>query len=109
MMSQGSNITMTVLETAEQENLTSSRTMADIKAIKRFRLNSWPVESTAADLKEKNFIKNEHSMSLFDDLISQKNHYLSTSVSKMIPKSALLSRTAWVIAFIAVLSSGFGI
>jgi hypothetical protein len=26
--------------------------MADIKAIKRFRLNSWPLESTAADLKE---------------------------------------------------------
>lgn len=38
-----------------------------------------------------------------------KMGYLSTSVSKMIPKSALLSRTALVIAFIAVLSSGFGI
>jgi hypothetical protein len=71
--------------------------MADIKAIKRFRLNSWPVESTAADLKEKKNIKNKLYLSLLDDLTSQKkkkNLYLSTSVSKMIPKSALLSRTA---------------
>lgn len=32
--------------------LTSSRTIADINAIRRFRLNSRPVESTAADLKQ---------------------------------------------------------
>lgn len=73
--------------------------MADIKAIKRFRLNSRPVESTAADLKDKKNIKNKPYLSLLDDLISQqkkekKHLYLSTSVSKMIPKSALLSRTA---------------
>lgn len=48
-------------------------------------------------------------MSGLYELIGQKYHYLSTSVSKMIPKSALLARTAWVIACIAVLSSGFGI
>jgi hypothetical protein len=35
-------------------------------------------------------------------------NYLSTSVSNMIPRSALLSSTALVIACMAVLSSGFG-
>jgi hypothetical protein len=60
------------LETQETGKFTSSRTMADIKAIKRFRLNSWPVESTAADLKEKKNIKNKLYLSLLDDLTSQK-------------------------------------
>lgn len=42
----------TMSEIAKEKGLTSSRTIADIKAIKRFRLNSRPVKSTAADLNE---------------------------------------------------------
>lgn len=41
----------------EQDKLTSSRTMAAIRAIRRFRLNSRPVESTAADLPQKMLYK----------------------------------------------------
>lgn len=86
--------------------LTSSRTMADINAIRRFRFNSRPVESTAADLT---YFLLTHLCHVIQGRKDHKNVYLSTSVSKIIPKSALLSRTAWVIAFMATLSSGFGI
>lgn len=94
---------------ANNKSLTSSRTIAAIKAIKRFRLNSRPVESTAADLEESHqcSFKKFKLQSQWNWLI--RSHYLSTSVSKIIPRSALLSRTALVIAFIAVLSSGLGI
>ena len=48
-----------------QGNLTSSRTIAEIRAIKRFLLSSRPVESTAADLWKDNIrintlIQQEH-------------------------------------------------
>lgn len=95
------------LDENKKTNLTSSRTMADIKAMRRLRLNSRPVESTAADLKETLIRKRQPNR--VKRFYGSVETYLSTSVSNMIPKSALLSRTAWVIAFIAVLSSGFGI
>lgn len=87
--------------------LTSSKTMAESKAMRRLRLNSRPVESTAADLY-KIVCKRQSNKSSLSNRDSC-SYYLSTSVSKMIPKSALLSRTALVIASIADLSSGLGI
>lgn len=78
--------------------------MAESKAIRRLRLNSRPVESTAADLHKIVCKRQSNKLTEIAGVT-----YLSTSVSKMIPKSALLSRTALVIASIADLSSGLGI
>ena len=119
-MSQGSNIKIMLLEMAETGKSYFLKNNGGHQGNQTI-----PIELTASGInssrskrkrkkkrkkkKKIDLIKNKHYMRLFDGLISQKNHYLSTSVSKMIPKSALLSRTAWVIAFIAVLSSGFGI
>ena len=82
--------------------------MADIKAIRRFLFNSRPVESTAADLN-KTLACNNQTVCMLNEHVNGNSHHLSTSVSKIIPRSAWFARTAWVMAFIASLSSGLGI
>lgn len=82
--------------------------MADIKAIRRFLFNSRPVESTAADL-DKTLACNNQTICMLNEHMNGNSHHLSTSVSKIIPRSAWFARTAWVMAFIASLSSGLGI
>ena len=82
--------------------------MADIKAIRRFLFNSRPVESTAADLN-KTLACNNQTVCMLNEHVNGNSRHLSTSVSKIIPRSAWFARTAWVMAFIASLSSGLGI
>lgn len=69
------------------------------------------VELTASRIYSSRSMEGKYhkSTNLWHMNMSKANNHLSTSVSKMMPKSALLLRTAWVIALIAALSSGFGI